>query len=466
MRRQLIFIASFFLVFSTLARANIFIDEKVQNFIQSNLPLNKDSLRVLVVFKRADLGSVANGDRTATMQAMGLLRNQHKTLVAQFQSKFAWSADASVQPLWIVNGLFVTVTPAQAQELVRLRSLRGLYWAEQPLRIEKPQFRMTSAVSDLNRARLTWGVSKVGVGQVQAAFPQWNGAGVRVGVLDTGISANHPDLEGKLLQFKNFSPARETDPEDGFNHGTHVAGTIAGGSISGEQIGVAPGAGLVVARIFSSNGESTTAQILQAMQWVADPDEDPDTNDFAQVVNASWGSGNPYTTRNPEDVPFCQAIRTWADLGIIPVVSAGNTGPAAGSINIPGACPDSFTVGATEINDRSPIFSSVGPAQWKDFTLEKPDVVAPGMDIKSASANWGGYFEMSGTSMATPHVTGAFAILLQAFPDASPEELKAAMIGGAKDLGAGGYDPDFGNGRIDVMESLRILGAAAGSQQE
>ena len=100
--------------------------------------------------------------------------------------------------------------------------------------------RGTGSVTDLRRKQYAWGVEKVGVKQIAEAYPELDGQGVRVGILDSGIAESHRDLKGKVLNYKNFSAARNDEPEDDFDHGTHIAGTIAGGSNSGRQIGVAP----------------------------------------------------------------------------------------------------------------------------------------------------------------------------------------------------------------------------------
>ncbi|MCJ8347618.1 S8 family serine peptidase, partial [bacterium] len=123
----------------------------------------------------------------------------------------------------------------------------------------------------------TYGLKKVGVDKVRAAY-NLTGKGVRVGILDTGIDAEHPDLKGKVVAWKDWAGTSAT-PKDAHGHGTHCAGTIAGGDASGKNIGVAPDVELVIARIFGDNGGATLSGILGAMNWITDPDSNPDTDD-------------------------------------------------------------------------------------------------------------------------------------------------------------------------------------------
>jgi subtilisin family serine protease len=355
--------------------------------------------------------------------------------------------------LWIANSFVLSVNPTQLKKLLEL-SPQSVWLANKrerifPMKWATPEFRAPS--------RFTYGLEKLGVPELWKNNPEWNGKGVRVAVLDTGIDDTHPDLADRLTLFANFSPAKSNKPSDEFNHGTHVAGTAVGEFTNDLGIGVAPGADLLVGRIFDGRGESTREQILESLQWTADPDGDPDTQDRADVVNGSWSSDNIYTERELDDHVFCYAVNNMRAMGIIPVFSAGNDGPEIGSVRLPGGCSGAFSVGATDPSDRLMRFSGVGPAIWKNAEIQKPEVVAPGFEILSASAGWTTYTEMSGTSMATPHVTGAFAILKQVHPEASVEKLMEAMKRGAKDLGPEGHDKDFGWGRVDINESLRWL---------
>lgn len=404
----------------------------------------QDEVRVVVQLSSSLYSFSKESNRE---QVILQLKEVTKKKLSSLNHSFGTQSSSTV--FWILPGFVLNLKKWQVHQLQKDPSIASLSLANKKLRIRS----FPSEKVQNNRQSYTYGLEKLKVPEVREKFPTYLGNGIRVGILDTGIAPQHPDLRGKILRFKNFSPAKDPGPADGFGHGTHVAGTIVGGNASREAIGVAPEAQLIVARIFSSSGESDRESILKAMQWMADPDEDPATEDFAQVINNSWSDDEPYSDRDPDQEPFCQIIQNWNHLGMIGVFSAGNTGPSVGTINIPGGCPQAVAVGATERNDRSPHFSSTGPAVWKSYSLMKPEVSAPGFEVRSASSR-GGYEEMSGTSMAAPHVTGAIAILLQAFPQKKWNEIQDLLMAGANDLGQQGQDAVFGWGRINLLRSI------------
>jgi bacillopeptidase F len=163
---------------------------------------------------------------------------------------------------------------------------------------------------------------------------------------------------------------------------------------------------------------------------------------------------------DPMDDPFCKAIAGWVKVGILPVFAAGNSGPSKGSVNLPGACPQVLTAGATDENDKIARFSSRGPAHWKGGDVIKPTVSAPGVKVIS-SVPGGGYAAFSGTSMATPHVAGLAALVVQANPNISVENIQKMIAAGATHLGPNQLDEeqgpnnDFGAGRIDAANTIK-----------
>lgn len=435
-----------------VAMAQPMVDERVKEFLAEEIRQSETLLPVFVKFIDDHLRGLGVDSGENPSQVIRQMQAVNGIEIERLVAIAPWAQSIELEPSWITNGLFTQLTADQISTLLQSKRIFGIYWSRKKVVLRKLADDQALAAPD----RFTYGLEKVGVPQLRRTAPDLLGTGVRVGILDTGIADKHPDLRGRLVQFKNFSPAAESEPRDDFGHGTHVAGTVAGGSSTGLAIGVAPRIDLIVGRIFDGNGESDTESILQAMQWMADPDGNSETNDFAQVVNNSWSDDEPYNTTNPEDNPFCQAVDGWVRIGIIPVFSAGNTGPSESTIGLPGGCPSAISVGATEQNDRSPHFSSTGPAIWRNMELIKPEISAPGFEIKSAE-RFGGLETMSGTSMSAPHVTGAFAILLQAFPLASVQQIKNALLLGAKDLGRPGQDNIFGYGRVDLVKSLEIL---------
>jgi subtilisin family serine protease len=292
--------------------------------------------------------------------------------------------------------------------------------------------------------RPTLDVSVPQIGAPTAWKAGYDGYGVTVAVLDTGIDGTHKDLAGKVAAEQNFTGGAE-DAKDHVGHGTHVASTIAGSGAAsdGKYKGVAPGASLLDGKVCTVQGCEDSA-ILAGMQWAADRK--------ASVVSMSLGGQD-----QPVIDPLEEAVNTLtASSGVLFVVAAGNDG-ADSTIGSPGSADSALTVAAVDKSDQFAPFSSRGPRI--DGAL-KPDIAAPGVDITAAlSADADlkpvadGYTTMSGTSMATPHVSGAVAILKQRHPQWGPAQLKAALMGSAApNPTLGAYAQ--GAGRVDVARAL------------
>lgn len=345
--------------------------------------------------------------------------------------------------LWLVNGSIVNLDP---QQIVSLSSHPRVH------RIV-PLNRWGKLLESVEKSKkYTYGMTKIKIPELSDLFPELSGHGVKVGIIDTGLDPQHPDLKGKLVLFKDYISGN-TKPYDNNGHGTHVAGTIAGSSFSGTQIGAALDVRLYIAKTFSMFGNSKDEDLLLALQWLADPDGDPLTDDGVQVINGSWNVASNTPIMNPEDEPFCRAILNLEKMGIISVFAAGNDGPALSTIGVPGACPEAVTVAASDSEDQIAKMSSRGPVIWKGISLDKPNVAAPGVRIYSAAPDRD-YKTKTGTSMAAPHVVGALALLIQSKPEASVSELKTAFYEGADDLGAPGFDSESGHGRVNVLRSF------------
>ncbi|MEU0964671.1 S8 family serine peptidase [Streptomyces sp. NPDC005917] len=297
----------------------------------------------------------------------------------------------------------------------------------------------------VRKASLDKSVPQIGAPKAWAAG--YNGKGVKIAVLDTGVDATHPDLKDQVIESKNFTTA--ADATDHFGHGTHVASIAAGtGAKShGKYTGVAPGAKILNGKVLDDNGSGDDSGILAGMEWAA--------AQGADVVNLSLGG---YDT--PEIDPLEAEVNKLSnEKGMLFAIAAGNGGPE--SIGSPGSADAALTVGAVDGNDKLADFSSTGPSAGGAL---KPDVTAPGVDITAAAAkgsvidqevgeNPAGYLTISGTSMATPHVAGAAAILKQEHPDWGYQELKAALTGSTK---GGKYTPfQQGSGRIQVDKAIK-----------
>ena len=268
------------------------------------------------------------------------------------------------------------------------------------------------------------------------------GSGVTVAIIDTGIDYMHDALG------KGFGPGfkvkggwdfvnNDADPRDDAGHGTHVAGIVAGQS--DVMTGVAPEASLIAYKVLGSTGSGSESNVIAAIERAADPNQDGNTADHVDVANLSLGgSGNP-------DDPGSIAIDNATAAGITFAIAAGNSGSSFHTISSPGTSRDAITVGATDVSDTISSFSSRGP-NMKNLAV-KPDVVAPGQSILSSYLG-NVYATLSGTSMATPHVAGAAALLKALHHDWTPAQIKLALMNNATFL----HDEIMagGAGRIDA----------------
>lgn len=279
------------------------------------------------------------------------------------------------------------------------------------------------------------------------------GKGITVAVIDTGIDP-HPDLvqpESRLSGWRDFVAGR-TEPYDDAGHGTHVAGIIAGNGFSsgGKYVGVAPGALLAGVKVLDQDGGSPISRVIAGIQWVVENKKDLKI----EVINLSLGA--PAEKGYQKD-PLSRAVEEAWRRGFVVCVAAGNRGPNEGTINTPGINPSVITVGSIDdqrtiprLDDVMTDHSSRGPTVDE---LLKPDLVAPGARITSLKPG-GEYTTLTGTSMATPMVAGAAALVLQKNPKFRPEQVKRLLLKTAEDRG---YHPSAqGAGYLDLVQALEL----------
>jgi len=268
------------------------------------------------------------------------------------------------------------------------------------------------------------------------------GKGVTVAIIDTGIDYTHPALGTgfgpgfKVIGGWDFVND-DADPFDDAGHGTHVAGIVAGQS--DVITGVAPEASLIAYKVLDATGSGSDSNVIAAIERAADPDGDGNTSDHVDVANLSLGGGG-----NPDD-PTSVAVDNATTAGVTFAIAAGNSGVFHG-IASPGTARSAITVGASDLIDHIASFSSRGP-NMKNITI-KPDVVAPGFAIYSSFPG-NRYVSLSGTSMATPHVAGAAALLKSLHHDWTPAQIKLALMNNSSPL-----QDDImatGAGRIDAF---------------
>ncbi len=281
------------------------------------------------------------------------------------------------------------------------------------------------------------------IGAPEAWARSYDGTGVKIAVVDTGIDATHPDLTGRVVAERNFSGS--PDAKDRVGHGTHVASIAAGtGAKDARFKGVAPGARLINAKVLDDHGVGDDSGILAGVDWAV--------AQGADVVNMSLGSPDTEGI----DPLEAQVNQISAEKGVLFAVASGNSGPNPGTVASPGSADAALTVGAVDDDDQIADFSGVGPRTGDGAV--KPDITAPGVDITAAAAagtseqSPPGYLTQSGTSMATPHVAGAAAILKQKNPTWTGAQIKAVLTGSAE----GGSHSVFqqGAGRLAVDQAI------------
>lgn len=270
--------------------------------------------------------------------------------------------------------------------------------------------------------------------QVHGEHPDGlTGKGIGVAVLDTGCYP-HDDFQNRILAFTDIVQ-RHIDPYDDNSHGTHVCGIIGGGGLasSGRFKGIAPGCNLIPVKVLDQRGNGYASDVLTGLRWIRENREAL----RIRIVNISVGSLS--RKGMGENSALVKGVNDAWDDGLIVVVAAGNMGPKRNSITTPGISRKVITIGCSdddrEVNvmgSKMVDYSGRGPT---DACICKPDLVAPGASIVCCSNKNGRYTAKSGTSMATPLVTGALALLLEKYPQLSNRDVKLRLRERCTDLG-------------------------------
>lgn len=370
----------------------------------------------------------------------GIARDRRVSVVVTFDgpggvrsAREAVGAFDVVRRFQLVSGFAATMTKAQVLALARAP---GVFRVEED--VEVHAF-MDAADRDFGteRARADFGVT---------------GAGIEVCVVDTGVDPNHEQLDGKAPIAFYDAVSGLTSPYDDNGHGTHVAAIAVGDSTGGPAAatfgGVAPGASLSAAKVLSSLGSGSLSQVIAGIDWCA-------ARPSARVISMSLGTSAPSDGQDG----VSQAANNAAAAGKVVVVAAGNSGDEPTTIGSPGAAAGAITVGAVaewsaptgSANHSDGVF--LAPFSSRGPTLDgrvKPDIVSPGVSITSARAGTSaGYVTYSGTSMATPFVSGTVALALEEASGWDPTAVRSALEGTAADRGVAGKDIDYGAGLVD-----------------
>ncbi len=359
-----------------------------------------------------------------------------KSLSIESQSALAASLESiqaeNVEQHWIVNVISAKVAVQNIDDIAARPDVKKV-WLDREIKLIEP----VSALSASD------------YGDEAISAPQmwdigYDGTGIKIAILDTGIDDTHPDLdEGKVVAENDFTDDGTTDDLDG--HGTHCAGIAAGEfNFTTNMSGVAPGASLINAKALNQSGSGYTSWIISAIEWSMDQNAD--------ILSMSLGGlQQDGTGRDPESMAVTNAVNA----GYVVVIAAGNEGPGKGTIGSPAVAYGAIAVAASNSSDGIADFSSKGPTGDGRIGI---DVAAPGVSINSTNASWeigDDYTVESGTSMACPHVAGAAALLLEAYPDLTPEEVGGALMNAADDIG---YEIlEQGAGRLNVTVAYLAL---------
>jgi hypothetical protein len=382
--------------------------------------------------------------RTAAVEQAALLQRLEELRLAGLVGE--------VRPFWIVNFVFAELTPAAVEELAQrpdvVRLTRGADAPDEWIGLGTTR----DQDEDPSLRDIAWGVTKIKADEVWSRLGI-TGAGVTLVVADSGQRYTHLDLQDRYVaelsyDFKDDDADPYGDTGSGETHGTFCAGIAVSDGDAGTNAGVAPEATYAAHRVLMSADYQGELSVWTSWQAAAEQGVDV-------LVNAlGWKDA-----WNPDRYTWQAAARNTLAAGTCLVVAAGNDGPEPETIRCPGDVPEVITVGASDENDVVWVESSRGPSTHYDEEVVKPDVVAPGVNCKScyASGDFDYQSGWDGTSMAAPYVAGAIALLLQAAPELTPEQVRDLLEANAVDLGPPGKDNTSGAGRIDALETLRAL---------
>jgi serine protease AprX len=411
---------------------------KIATEVMADTAEGRSASVVILLADQADVSAAyAMTDQDARGWYVYNTLTQHAARTQASLQAFLTLRGASYQSFWVANMIVVTADRSLVESLAaradvdRVDPNRPARWVEDP---EIVNFGVTPANPNAVTA-VEWGVSNVNAPQVWAMG--FTGQGMVVGDLDTGMRWTHNALKSKYRGWNgvtadhNFNwhdsihsstgtcGANAIEPCDDFGHGTHTAGTTVGDDGSGNQVGVAPGAKWIGCRNMNG-GAGTPATYTECFQFMIAPTDLAGNNANPalrpHVLNNSWGCTGPEGCVTRAELETI--VNNTQAAGIFVEVSAGNAGPNCSTVtDAPAIYSASFSTGAFDINNTMAPFSSRGPSTFYTPNLLKPNVSAPGVNVRSTlRTSDSSYGNMSGTSMAGPHVVGVVALLWSARP--------------------------------------------------
>lgn len=446
------------LILSVLVTVHPVIPGKMTQELVQLLNNTSDNEKVLVIvhmnteYPYDQLRGMSPQEKCTVFQDVAL--NSQRQIVEYLKSLPDEIAEVGGQ-FWIFNGFHLKATKPIIYELAK----RDEVWFICHNGVIKLDAEIVPE-PDVTGRTPEWNITKIKADSCW--IDGYSGAGIIIGHIDTGVLTTHEALAGKWLSpYWIDGVSGQTSPYDDYGHGTHTMGTILGGDGPGSfanDVGVAYGAQYIPTKAFNASGSGQYAWIDTCMQYLADLKQG---GVDIRVIGNSWGGSGT-------DLHFWDAVLNWKSLDVFPVFSNGNSGPGSGTVGSPASYPLSMGVGATTVDDTMASFSSRGPAPnqspWNDpqywyystWNLLKPDVSAPGYNVRS-SYNNGNYTSMNGTSMASPHVTGGTAILLEKNSSLTPDQLYEIFYTTCDQPSAGAPYPNnnYGWGRINLYRALQ-----------
>ncbi|TMR98534.1 S8 family serine peptidase [Nonomuraea basaltis] len=408
--------------------------------------------------------------RAATKEAKAELVFEAKTGRARSSQeslrRLLDAREADYTPYWIVNAVRVTADEKLAGEIAKLPEVERI----DPVRtvaLPKPvpgeaEAKVVVADSETSEVAVEWNIDRVNAPRVWSETGN-RGEGIVIAHIDTGAQFDHPELaasyrgrspDGSVTHDYNwFDPARvcpTSAPCDNNGHGTHVMGTMVGAN----GIGVAPGARWIAAKGCEVN-TCTDASLLAAGQWILAPTDlagqNPRPDLAPDIVNNSWG-GEGF------DPWYKETVEAWIAAGIFPAFANGNEGPACNTSGSPGQYTTSYSAGGFDVNNALYARSSKGAGEGGEI---KPNIAAPGVNVRSSTPG-NAYSSFSGTSMASPHVAAAVALIWSAAPAlqgdvAATRPLLDSTATDVSDTSCGGAAADnnvWGEGRLDAYAAV------------
>ncbi len=414
--------------------------DKISIDVKSRM-LDGDKVPVIIILKEEPVLKTLSKENTISL-LKDRANGSQRTLAALFKEEKRKGRADKIKQLWITDAIAVNLTPALIEEVSKRNDVYAIE-LDSEYHILEDYFLLASSGQAANSTPEIRHINATGVWDLGI-----DGTGINVSVIDTGVYASHPDIAGRVLKWVDYVNDGNS-PYDDNGHGTHVAGTVGGNGSQGTTTGVAPNVSLFAAKVLDRKGDGYESDVISAIQWSIE--------NKAEIISMSLGGSRDHIVT--------QAVNNAINAGVVVVAAAGNEGPLAETISFPAGEKNVIAVGAVDSSDMNASFSSQGPITVDGEILTKPDVSAPGVNINSLLLNSSGYTNAySGTSMATPHVSGTAALVLQAArrlgTALSPHHIKTILENTSVDLGSLGKDNIYGAGRIDVYAAVRSLDTA------